>query len=111
MKTIVGKNLKHFREASEYTQLEVATYLSIDRGAYANYESGAREMPFDLLLKVCEFFGIAMSSLFEEDEKKIENDLVCAFRLKNPNNEDIKEISHFKNVVRNYLKMTSYYND
>lgn len=111
MKTIVGENLKRFRDASEYTQDEVATYIGIVRGAYANYETGAREMPYDMLLKVCELYGIALSSLFEEDVKKIEDDLVCAFRVKDPNIGDIKEISHFKNVVRNYLKMCSYHNE
>ena len=108
MKTIVGENLKRFRNASDYNQSDVADYLNIERGAYANYESGLREMPYELILKVCEFYGIALSSLFEEDPGKIENDLICAFRIKESNNEDIKEMSLFKNVVRNYLKMCSY---
>lgn len=108
MKTVVGENLKRFRNASDYSQSDVADYLNIDRGAYANYESGAREMPYEKILKVCELYGIALSSLFEEDLSKIENELFCAFRVKNPNNDDIKEMSNFKNVVRNYLKMCSY---
>ena len=108
MKTIVGENLKRFRNASDYNQLDVANYLNIDRGAYANYESGLREMPYELILKVCELYGISFSALFEEDLSKIENELVCAFRVKNPSDEDIKEMSLFKNVVRNYLKMHSY---
>jgi transcriptional regulator with XRE-family HTH domain len=108
MKTIVGENLKRFRSASDYSQLDVAEYLNIDRGAYANYESGSREMPYPLVVKVCELYGISLSMLFDEDQSKIENELVCAFRIKEINNEDIKEMSHFKNIVRNYLKMCSY---
>jgi len=108
MKTIVSENLKRFRQSSDYNQLHVAEYLEIDRGAYANYESGAREMPYELIQKVCELYGIAISSLFEEDFSKIENEIFCAFRLKNPAKEDVEEMSHFKNVVRNYLKMCSY---
>lgn len=108
MKTIVGENLKRFRNASDYSQLDVANFLNIERGAYANYESGLREMPYELILKVCAFYGISLSSLFEEDEMKIENELVCAFRVKDPSIEDINEMSHFKDVVRNYLKMLSY---
>jgi transcriptional regulator with XRE-family HTH domain len=108
MKTVVGENLKRFRNASDYSQLEVADYLNIERGAYANYESGSREMPYDKILRVCELYGIPLSSLFEEDQSKIENELFCAFRVKNPNETDIKEMSDFKNVVRNYLKMCSY---
>jgi transcriptional regulator with XRE-family HTH domain len=108
MKTIVSENLKKFRDSSDYSQLDVAQFLGIERGAYANYESGSREMPYVLVLKICELYGISVSSLFEEDFSKIENEIFCAFRLKNPNNKDIAEMSQFKNVVRNYLKMCSY---
>ena len=108
MKTIVGENLKRFRIASDYSQSDVAEYINIDRGAYANYESGSREMPYQLVLKVCELYGISLSMLFDEDPSKIENELVCAFRIKEINTEDIKEMSHFKNIVRNYLKMCAY---
>ena len=108
MKNSVSDNLKRFRDSSDYNQSNVAAFLGIDRGAYANYESGSREMPYDLVLKVCELYGIPISSLFEEDFSKIENEIFCAFRLKNPIKEDISEMSQFKNVVRNYLKMCSY---
>ena len=108
MKNVVSENLKRFRDASEYNQSHVADFLEIERGAYANYESGLREMPYDLVAKVCELYGISISSLFEEDFSKIENEIFCAFRLKNPNKEDIAEMSQFKTVVRNYLKMCSY---
>ncbi|MBP1613940.1 MAG: family transcriptional regulator [Bacteroidetes bacterium] len=108
MKTIVSDNIKSFREAWNYTQSKVAAFLGIDRGAYANYESGNREMPYELMTKICELYGIDLSVLFEEDSSILEDELVCAFRLENPCDEDIKEISHFKQVVRNYLKMYSY---
>jgi len=108
MKTIVSGNLKHLREAWGYTQLKVATFLGIDRGAYANYESGSREMPYELMNKICELYGVDLSVLFEEDSSMLQDELACAFRVDNPCDEDIKEISHFKEVVRNYLKMYSY---
>ena len=108
MKNIVSENLKNFRDSSDYSQLDLAQFLGIERGAYANYESGSREMPYELVLKICELYGISISSLFEEDYSKIEDEIFCAFRLKNPNKEDIAEMSLFKNVVRNYLKMCSY---
>ena len=40
MKTIVCENLKKFRDSSDYSQLDVAQFIGIERGAYANYESG-----------------------------------------------------------------------
>ena len=39
---IVGRNLKALREANCYTQEQVASYLGVQRSAYANYESGER---------------------------------------------------------------------
>jgi transcriptional regulator with XRE-family HTH domain len=108
MKKVVGANLKKFRIASEYTQQDVATFLGVDRGAYANYELGEREMPFELTKKICNLYGIAMSILFETDEAKINSDLVCAFRLKEQDVESIEAISEFKDIVRSYLKMKSY---
>jgi len=108
MKTIVSDNLKNFRDALGYTQSKVATFLGIERGAYANYESGNREMPYDVMTKVCELYGIDLSVLFEENSSVLNDELVCAFRVDTPCDEDIKEISHFKKIVRNYFKMNSY---
>lgn len=108
MKTTVGNNLKLFRDYSNYKQYEIADYLGIERGAYANYESGSREMPYDLLVKISDFYGIDLSSLFEQDPVKSEENLVIAFRLKDRCEADLHEIVHFKKVVRNYLKICSY---
>lgn len=108
MKALIGANLKLFREAANYTQHYVAEYLGIERGAYANYESGNREIPYPLMEKVCELYGIPLSSLFENDTMKIENELFCAFRVNTPDHRDIQEIALFKAIVRNYLKMASY---
>ena len=46
---IIGRNMKALREANSYTQEQVAAYLGINRSAYANYESGEREAPIDVL--------------------------------------------------------------
>ena len=58
MKTIIGRNLKMFREASNFTAQKFADLLSIERSTYANYEAGLREMPFDLLEKTADFLGL-----------------------------------------------------
>lgn len=105
-KSIVGKNLKLFRDSADLKQQEVADILEIERGAYANFESGNREMPFNLLQKVCEIYGVSLTVLFEEDTVKVETDMICAFRKKKLSGSDQKEVNYFKSVVRNYLKMT-----
>ncbi len=105
MSSIVSKNMKLFRDSLGLTQEKVASFLGIDRGAYANYESG-REMPYDLMKRVCDLYGIGLISFYEEDEEKVKNELTCSFRTDSLSDEDLKEISSFKKIVRNYLKIT-----
>jgi transcriptional regulator with XRE-family HTH domain len=107
MKQRVGNNLRLLREKLNYTHEDVANYLGIERGAYANYDCGNREMPYDLMLKVCELYGLPLSALFEEDVAKLEEDLICCFRTDSLSKSDRKEIAWFKNIVRNYLKITA----
>jgi transcriptional regulator with XRE-family HTH domain len=106
MKKTVGNNLRLLRERSHYTHEEVANYLGIERGAYANYDCGNREMPYDLMLKVCELYGLSLSDLLEEDRIKLEDELVCCFRMDNLEDNDRKTITWFKNIVRNYMKIS-----
>ena len=39
MREVIGRNLKVLREANDLTQEQMASYLSIGRSAYANYEA------------------------------------------------------------------------
>lgn len=105
-KQIVGKNLKLLRDSANFKQQEIADMLEIERGAYANFESGNREMPFKLLQKVCEIYGISFSDLFDENIAHVETDLICAFRKRKLSDVDQKEVNYFKSIVRNYIKMT-----
>ena len=102
---IVVHNLKSLREANNFTQEQLAAYLGISRSAYANYETGDREAPLDVLEKACNLLGCELELLFDEDEYAVKNMLVCAFRADNLNDNDLKEVSTFKEIVMNYMKM------
>lgn len=104
-KEIVGRNLKALRDANRYTQEQVASFLGIQRSAYANYESGEREAPIELLEKAGELMGCELSVLFDEDEKAVRDMLVCAFRADNLGERDLEEVAAFKRIVLNYMKM------
>ena len=108
MKATVGKNLKYLRTKFDFTQEEISNKLGIERGAYANYESGSREMPYPSFEKVCDIYGVELSSLFEEDVAKAEESFVCSFRIEGIQDSDNQEVSMFKNIVQNYLKMCAY---
>lgn len=100
-----SRNLKKLREIARYTQDEVAHALGITRSAYSNYESGDREMPYDVIEKASDFFGCDMMVLFEDNENVDAMILASAFRIDGIAPEDAGEIMRFKDIVKSYLKM------
>lgn len=105
MNTIIGKNLKRLRNANLLKQEQVASYLGENRSTYSNYESGYREPPLHVLEKASDLFGCEMSLLFEEDDKAVDEMLVCAFRIDNLSEQDLVEVARFKKIVKQYQKM------
>lgn len=102
---IIARNLKKLREAARYTQDEMAQALGVKRSAYSNYESGNREVPYDVIEKASDFFGSDMTVLFEENENVNAMILASAFRFDGMTAEDAAEIMRFKDIVKSYLKM------
>lgn len=105
MDKAISQNLKKLRETARYTQDEVAQALGITRSAYSNYESGEREMPYNIIEKASDFFGCDMTVLFEENENVDAMILASAFRIDSITPEDAGEIMKFKDIVKSYLKM------
>lgn len=105
MDKIIAINLKKLRETARYTQEETAQALGITRSAYSNYESGDREVPYDLIEKASDLFGCDMTTLFEENEVGDAMILASAFRINGMAPEDAAEIMRFKDIVKSYLKM------
>lgn len=102
-----SENLKKWREANCLTQKQVADFLKINRSTYSNYEAGIREMPIELEENVANLLGCSISSLHEEDSKVSERMLATAFRIDELNEKDLEQISRFKSIVKNYIKMNS----
>lgn len=105
MDKTIARNLKKLRETARYTQDEVAQSFGITRSAYSNYESGDREVPYDVIEKASNFFGCEMTMLFEENENVDAMILATAFRIDGIAPEDAGEIMRFKDIVKSYLKM------
>lgn len=105
MDKIIAINLKKLRETARYTQEETAQALGITRSAYSNYESGDREVPYDVIEKASDFFGCDMTTLFEENEIGDAMILASAFRINGITPKDTVEIMRFKDIVKSYLKM------
>lgn len=103
MNRTVAYNIKKLREAARYTQDEMAQVLGITQSDYISYESGNREVPYDVIEKVSGFFDCDMTILFEDNDDAIF--LASAFRLDGMTSEDAVEIMRFKDIVKSYLKM------
>ena len=102
-----SENLKALRKANELTQEQVATYLGVMRSAYANYESGARNMPLPQMQKAADLFGCSLSALLSEDPNEVNNILSFAFRADDLTVNDLNELANFKKVALNYIKMSN----
>lgn len=108
MNKIIGKNLKKFRNFNRFTQDQVTGFLGLNnRSTYSNYESGDREVPFEILEKCADLYGCDLSLFLEENEQAETDILVCAFRADNITSSDMDEVAKFKNIVKNYLKLNT----
>ena len=103
MNNMLANNLKKLRETAFYTQEQVSQALGVSRSAYSNYESGEREVPYDILEKASNLFGCDMYVLFEKNADAMI--LASAFRLDGLTGEDTADIIRFKDIVKSYLKM------
>lgn len=105
MDKIIARNLKKLREASNYTQAQVADAIGVKRSAYSNYETGDREIPYDVIEKASNLFGCEMITLFEENECIDALILATAFRVSGLSDNDNAEIMYFKDIVKSYIKL------
>lgn len=108
MKTInqiIGENLRKIRELSGFTQEQIAKSVGIERSAYSNYEGGTREVPYDILERISNMFGCEPFILFEENIQTDNEIMATAFRISDLEDNDLKEIASFKEIVKSYLKM------
>lgn len=55
--------LKDLREDSDIPQRVVAEFLNIKQNTYSQYENGRRQIPFDLLIRLAEYFNVSTDYL------------------------------------------------
>lgn len=48
--------LRDIREDHDVTQKTLATYLHIGQNTYSQYETGRRQLPVDILIRLAEYF-------------------------------------------------------
>ena len=100
------RNLRDLRIVNNLSQDQVAKYLGVTSTEYASYELGTNNMPLSEMEEVADLFGCSLSDLLIEnsDENKSHHPLVIS--ADNLTTSDLKEITHFKKVALNYMKMS-----
>ncbi len=53
------KRIRDLREDSDKTQIEVAAFLGMKQPQYYRYETGLRDIPSDILIKLADFYGVS----------------------------------------------------
>ncbi len=72
---MLNQKIKELRKNANYSQSQLAKILNISRQAMGHYEQGYREIPVDIVKKICVVFNISADELLEietaEERKKV----------------------------------------
>ncbi len=61
---MVAQKLKELRAEHKLTQNTVASVLNISRSAYSMYENGKRQLNYEALFKMADYYHVSMDYLF-----------------------------------------------
>ena len=64
------KRLKDLREDNDFTQQEIADVLKIKQQQYSLYETGKRDLPFELAIILAKFYNTSFDYLGELPNNK-----------------------------------------
>lgn len=64
---VFGSNIKLLRSRRGRSQEEVATVLDVKRSSYSGYENGSAEPPFDLLVRISEYYKVSIDKLLRDE--------------------------------------------
>ena len=62
--------IKALREDRDITQKELAEFLNIAQNTYSQYENGKRDVPIEVLIKLCRYYQISADYILGLAEKK-----------------------------------------
>lgn len=73
----VGGRLKVIRQENDLTQAKMAKRLQISTNSYRLYENGARSIPTEVALTICEQFSVDLTELLTGERSLKIEDLKC----------------------------------
>ena len=88
--------LKDLRKTRNVTQVKVANYLGITRGAYTNIENGRRQLDPTSICKLADYFGVTTEPAKNQpiaDGDELDRELIDLMRDLSP--EDFQRVKDF----------------
>jgi transcriptional regulator with XRE-family HTH domain len=70
----IHKNIRVLRKFKDLSQEELAKGLDIQRARLASYEEGRAEPPYDILIRISDFFHVAIDALIRADLSKTKSE-------------------------------------
>ena len=100
-----GIILKNLREKFGYSQDALTNFLNIKRETISYYETGAREIPLEVLEKLADLFGVDLEIFFNDNAETAMTDLAFAFRANELEERDMEGIAAFRRIIKNYERI------
>lgn len=57
------KHIRDLREDHDIKQSDIAKHLNLSQSQYQRYESGSRQIPVDILIKLSDFYSVSIDYL------------------------------------------------
>ena len=61
------RKIKALRENNDYTQKQIAEYLLCDQAEYEQFETGKRQIPLELVVKLAELYNVSVDCIVGHD--------------------------------------------
>lgn len=57
--------LRELREDRDLTQKVISDFLCVKQNTYSQYETGTRQLPIDLLIRLAQYYGVSTDYILE----------------------------------------------
>lgn len=64
------RRIRDLREDNDKTQKELAEYLGMKQPQYYRYETGQRDIPTDILIKLSQYYNVSIDYLLGVSDTK-----------------------------------------
>jgi transcriptional regulator with XRE-family HTH domain len=64
------KRIRDLREDNDKTQKEIAEYLGMKQPQYQRYETGLRDIPSDILIKLAQYYNTSTDYILGLEDKQ-----------------------------------------